>query len=597
MWVCPECGATEPAPAFCPRDGSQLVDGGTDPLLGSAVGHYRLASVVGKGGMGVVYKGVNPNLGSKVAIKVISDEGWRDRVAVERFFAEARTVNLIRHENIVKVLDLGWLPDGRPHIVMEYVDGSAFSAVLRRPGALDARRLIVIGLEILDALAAAHAQGIVHRDLKPHNVVLTPAGHVKLLDFGIAKLRRQGETTHGLTAVGTILGTPLYMSPEQALGQSVDPRSDLYSFGIILYESLAGRVPFVAPSVFEILRQHVENRPMPLRALRPELPEALEQIVLRALAKNPAARPQSATELASMLQGVLATLPEGLALPARSDPAQFWQPTRPESSSLFAGDSLQQSGAMPSGNLSQPSWSGSMQATNASASLVAASGHYAAPARNPLAPWVAVGLTGALLAGLVVLVVAAGAFVWWQRQHASESSAASSQIPSVAGLTSAPPEGSIAVSTPALVDGLVPPDGSLMGPRAVVPNNLTPAPSATPSLPRVAGLALPDAGAARNVPSRTSQTSTQTQPTSQSRPVWLYSVPSGATVTMDGKYVGTTPIFIADAGPGYHEFGFKHPDYWPESLHMEVPVGNTKNWTTKFKYRSNVRPGPSSAGQ
>jgi serine/threonine-protein kinase len=169
---------------------------------------------------------------------VITPEGAENSSDVQRFFAEARSVNLIQHENIINVLNLAHLPDGRPYIVMEYIDGAPLTTWMHN--GLGARRLLSMGVEILEALAAAHAKGIVHRDLKPDNVMVTPKGRVKLLDFGIAKLRIDGEAAQHMTALGAVLGTPTYMSPEQALGRPADARSDLYSFGILLYQGLAG---------------------------------------------------------------------------------------------------------------------------------------------------------------------------------------------------------------------------------------------------------------------------------------------------------------------------------------------------------------------
>src|SRR5688572_8405877 len=175
MFVCAECGAPQPIEGRCPADGTQLVAIGEDVLLGTTIGAYRVARLLGVGGMGRVYKGVHPTIGSRVAIKVLSRECTDRRELVERFFAEAKAVNLIRHESIVNVLDLATLPDGRPYIIMEYLDGAPLASIIDH--AVQARMPLPIGglarlaVEVLDALAAAHGQGIVHRDLKPDNLV------------------------------------------------------------------------------------------------------------------------------------------------------------------------------------------------------------------------------------------------------------------------------------------------------------------------------------------------------------------------------------------------------------------------------------------
>src|SRR5512142_1468869 len=192
MFVCPECGASQQWPGHCGVDGTRLSPVGDDPLLGRTIGVYRVARLLGIGGMGRVYKGVHPTIGSRVAIKVLSRECSDRRDLVDRFFAEAKAVNLIRHESIVNVLDLATLPDGRPYIVMEYLDGAPLSAIIeqaRSRGPLPLGSIARLVAEVLDALAAAHAKGVIHRDLKPDNIFVSPNGRGKVLDFGIAKLQ------------------------------------------------------------------------------------------------------------------------------------------------------------------------------------------------------------------------------------------------------------------------------------------------------------------------------------------------------------------------------------------------------------------------
>ncbi|HEY5949387.1 MAG TPA: serine/threonine-protein kinase [Kofleriaceae bacterium] len=338
MFVCAECGASQPMPGHCSADRSQLLPAGDDLLLGMTIGAYRVARLLGVGGMGRVYKGVHPQIGSRVAIKVLSRECSDRRDLVDRFFSEAKAVNLIRHESIVNVLDLSVLPDGRPYIVMEYLDGSSLAAIIeqaRHSGVpLPLGGLARLVAEVLDALGAAHGKGIIHRDLKPDNIYVTPAGRAKVLDFGIAKLQPElgGSATH----TGSLLGTPHYMSPEQAAGRPVDARADLYAIGVILFECATLQKPFLADSLFDLLRKHVEAPPPSPRALRRDMPESVEHIIYTALAKLPDHRFASAHAMSMALQHATANLPSeqwAPVLPANSSrtPSGGWQPTPPAS--------------------------------------------------------------------------------------------------------------------------------------------------------------------------------------------------------------------------------------------------------------------------
>jgi serine/threonine-protein kinase len=337
MFVCAECGASQPVPGSCAADGSPLSPVSDDLLLGTSIGPYRVARLLGLGGMGRVYKGVHPQIGSRVAIKVLSRECSDRRDLVDRFFAEAKAVNLIRHESIVNVLDLSTLPDGRPYIVMEYLDGSPLASIVeqaqRTGAALPLGGLARLVAEVLDALGAAHAKGIVHRDLKPDNIYVTPAGRAKVLDFGIAKLQPElgGSATH----TGSLLGTPHYMAPEQAAGRPVDLRADLYAIGVILFECATLQKPFVADSLFDLLRKHVETPPPSPRAIRRDMPEALEHIIDTALAKLPEQRFASAQAMSVALQHATMNLPAEQWAPivpanSRTSPGG-WHPTPPAS--------------------------------------------------------------------------------------------------------------------------------------------------------------------------------------------------------------------------------------------------------------------------
>ena len=314
---------------------------GEDLLLGTTIGVYRVARLLGIGGMGRVYKGVHPTIGSRVAIKVLSRECSDRRDLVERFFSEAKAVNLIRHESIVNVLDLAMLPDGRPYIIMEYLDGAPLSALVE--AAVNARAPIPLGglarlaAEVLDALGAAHGKGIVHRDLKPDNIYVTPAGRPKVLDFGIAKLTDNAPGTG--TATGSLLGTPHYMAPEQAAGRPVDHRADLYAMGVILFECATGQKPFMAESLFDLLRKHVETPPQPPRQLRHDMPPELEMVILTALAKAPDQRFANAQAMSLALQHATAQLPadQWAPLTLQNRPTGIPTPSWPSQPPSWAG--------------------------------------------------------------------------------------------------------------------------------------------------------------------------------------------------------------------------------------------------------------------
>src|SRR5512140_1032691 len=250
MFVCPTCGQRYERAGYCAPDGQPLA-GTDDPLLGSVIDRYRLARQVGEGGMGRVYLAVQPAIGSRVAIKILSEECRNSPELVERFFSEARAVNLVSHENITSVLDMAVLPDGRPYIVMEFVEGQTLADLVRATQA-PLGGVVQVMSEVLSALSAAHAIGIVHRDLKPDNILVTVEGHAKVLDFGIAKLAPGLRDLGPQTKTGAILGTPAYMAPEQISGAgNVDARTDIYAAGIVLFEAVTGRQPFTGATLFD----------------------------------------------------------------------------------------------------------------------------------------------------------------------------------------------------------------------------------------------------------------------------------------------------------------------------------------------------------
>jgi serine/threonine-protein kinase len=316
--VCPECGG-EGGEGKCPADGAVRAPVGTDAILGTTIGSWRVARLLGAGGMGRVYVAVQPKIGARVAIKILKRDSAGDPAIVERFFNEARSVNVIKHENIVDIIDLGTLPGGEPYIVMEYLEGASLGAILRKTKRIAIGTVGRLVGEVLAALEAAHAKGVIHRDLKPDNVFVSPSGRVTVLDFGIAKLV-DDKSGSAPTQTGSLLGTPAYMSPEQARSQPLDARADLYSLGVILYEATTGTLPFTAANLFDLLQLHVSATPPPPRVANPEIPAELEAVILRALEKDPARRFASATEMRAALAAAVRGVPQ-LALASLAIPA------------------------------------------------------------------------------------------------------------------------------------------------------------------------------------------------------------------------------------------------------------------------------------
>jgi serine/threonine protein kinase len=290
---CPSCGnslddatAVAATPIPLPLPASRELQPGT------TVGEYRIEGKLGQGGMGTVYAAVHPLIGKKAAIKVISTALSADTKAVERFVQEARAVNQIGHPNIVDVFSFGTLPDGRCYFAMEWLRGETLAARIGR-GPLPHDEAAAILDQVCRALSAVHEKGIVHRDLKPANIFLAEVRgerpQVKLLDFGVAKLVTD-DVRLERTQTGAIIGTPLYMSPEQAKGHGVDGRADIYSLGCMAYEIFVGRAPFTASSAVELLAKHLHAEPDPPSTFG-EIRSEMDRVLHRTIAKDPAARP------------------------------------------------------------------------------------------------------------------------------------------------------------------------------------------------------------------------------------------------------------------------------------------------------------------
>jgi hypothetical protein len=331
MGTCPRCAAViDPAATFCGACGASLAEvataavagaasaslpvvaasGSRESLIGAMVGEYQVTTLIGEGGMGTVYGGIQPLIGKKVAIKVLRGELSRDPEVMLRFLAEARAVNRIGHPNIVDVFSFGAFPDGTQFFVMEHLQGRSLAGYLEEKKRLGYADACVILSQVCDALEAAHQRDIVHRDLKPDNIFLVdrPGGGftVKLLDFGIAKFTAD-RTMTGHTRTGVPIGTPLYMSPEHCRGRDVGPWSDIYSLGVILYELFAGSPPFTHESFYEVISAHLTAPPPPLHT-RCDVPADLEAIIHKCLEKERAARYGSVAEMRAELLPLLEEL-------------------------------------------------------------------------------------------------------------------------------------------------------------------------------------------------------------------------------------------------------------------------------------------------
>ncbi len=310
---CPACQSTYPDNFIvCQNDKVILVKIKKDKLLGQILNErYKVVEEIGRGGMSIVYKGVHELMDRLVAIKVLLPQLVSDQTSIKRFQVEAQAASCLSHPNVITIYDYGVVDDEQPFLVMDFLEGESLSDIIKRDDHVEMKRTIPIFMQAAEALEHAHQKGVIHRDLKSSNIMLInfegKDDFVKVVDFGIAKLMpSSGKQAQHLTATGEIFGSPIYMSPEQCTGSTLDARSDIYSMGAMMYEALTGQPPIMGRSVVETMEMHLTTPPPPLKETRPDLEinESLERVVMKALSKKPEARFQKMQELRDALEGV-----------------------------------------------------------------------------------------------------------------------------------------------------------------------------------------------------------------------------------------------------------------------------------------------------
>jgi tRNA A-37 threonylcarbamoyl transferase component Bud32 len=458
---------------------------------GDTLGPYTIVRRLGAGAMGEVYQARHRHMGRDVAIKLLRTELTEESDIVARFFTEARATAAVRHPGIVEIFDCDLHRSGRAFIVMEYLVGEDLARRLADGGsfAADYAGLRAVGRQLASALAAAHALGIVHRDLKPGNIFLVgqDAPTVKIVDFGIAKLLHRDGGSHSQTQTGHILGTPLYMSPEQARGaKTIDHRTDIYALGCVLFEMITGQPPFVRKGPAQVIVAHLHEPAPRASSLAPSVPSALDELVAQMMAKDPSQRPQAMTDVLARLAEPAAAAPGHVAtqlLPgARSAGGSgpvVTAPTNAKAAGSGPAPARLASPRIEAGHTRLLANAGSTTLGNSASELVAVTEHVASPGRPPRARGALIGAATAFAVGLVVvLVLRSGTRGGGAPAPAAGSAPIAAPPEPAATLPAAPAEAPVAAPPP-----VVPPPAAVApSPAAAAPIDVA-RPSTSPASP------------------------------------------------------------------------------------------------------------------
>jgi serine/threonine-protein kinase len=452
-------------------------------MIGITVGKYRIVDKLGRGGMGTVYKAVDQTLDREVAIKVLNPD-LTDADVLKRFRGEAVTLARLNHPGIATIFELHHQQGDELLMVMEFVRGETFHELSDRLGPLAPPQAAHLCMQVLDALGHAHRGGVVHRDLKPANLMITEAGVVKVMDFGIARVLGSEHFTHG----GYMMGTPAYMAPEQVLGREIDGRADLYSVGVVLFRLLSGHLPFKADTAISMVQMQISEAPTPLAVFRPDLPEWCTAIVDRALAKSPSDRFQSAEEFRAALIG--AVTPQALGeMPTLATPAPPGLPLDLEMTVPHRTPTpMRTSSAIPvaAGNTVRP-------ATPVTSPIRPAISAAPTPTNTPITEkttTVVLGRTHLMALAALLVIVAAGIAVLAFAAFRGAPSSSSPQANAVER-AAAPPSASSPAPAPADVTPVAavppPPATPPAAPTAPPASKVTPPAGTVPSQPTAAG--------------------------------------------------------------------------------------------------------------